>query len=245
MGGISPTAVHSTKARCNATRLGRQRFHSKSPLQNDKIGPRLAKRPCKRTCGREQRAQIQNSTFRIQNYKFGLQPAEVAQVQSRTAGHDLRGARSYSLSFGAQPAEGAHDCKELRASAAPRLRPANRCAIDFAGKHFNRNGHRFLTEACPQPSGGLARADLRDASCSPPPGGGCGLPIASRSILTQDIPQQTAPAGCRSLRDRFCQQAFRSQLRLRAADRCAIEFAAKPFPQKPAVAGCRHLRCRE
>ena len=32
---------------------------------------------------------------------------------------------------GAQPAEVAHDCRELRASAAGRLRPADPCGIDF------------------------------------------------------------------------------------------------------------------
>ena len=48
---------------------------------------------------------------------------------------------------------------ELRASAAPRLRPANHCAIDSVQKARSR-------------ADGLARADLRDANCSPPPGGG-------------------------------------------------------------------------
>ena len=69
------------------------------------------------------------------------------------------------------------------------LRPANRCTIDFV-------------------QGARSRADgPATRRSSPPPGGGCGLPVAARPILTRDIPQRTAAAGCRSLRDRVCRQA--------------------------------------
>ena len=74
--------------------------------------------------------------------------------------------------------------------------------------------------ACGEP----LEADLRDASCGPPPGGGCGPPIAARLIRCEkarsraDGPafeqredaalRQGAAAGCRPLRDRFCRQTF-------------------------------------
>jgi len=38
------------------------------------------------------------------------------------------------VTLGLQPAEHASDAEELRASAAPRLRPADCCAIEFANK---------------------------------------------------------------------------------------------------------------
>ena len=46
-----------------------------------------------------------------------------------------KGAIGCIFRLGLQPAETAHDCKELRASAAPRLRPADPCGIEkMAGK---------------------------------------------------------------------------------------------------------------
>ena len=88
---------------------------------------------------------------------------------------------------------------ELRASAAGRLRPADRCAIDFHRGHARSRAD------------GPAQADLRDASCSPPPGGGCGLPIAPRPNLTQDTPPQIATAARQSLRDRVRRLTFLPQ----------------------------------
>ncbi len=48
--------------------------------------------------------------------------------------------------------------------------------------------------------GEAARADLRDASCGPPPGGGCGPPVTARSNPTTSPPagkgcSQPIPAG--------------------------------------------------
>ena len=93
------------------------------------------------------------------------------------SGRGLRGARLYSLSFGAQPAEGAHDCKELRASAAPRLRPARPFQGRISSMPLNLCPR---AAACEAP----ARADAKaDASCGPSRG---------------------EAAARRSLRDRFC-----------------------------------------
>ena len=91
--------------------------------------------------------------FRIQYSKFRMPHS----------GRSLRSARRFG--------------NELRASAGRRLRPAGRCATDFADNHFIRNRHRFLTEAAPQPSG--RACDFRGAALRP-----------------------GAAAGCRSLRDR-------------------------------------------
>ena len=92
--------------------------------------------------------QIQNSIFKIQNDKLGTQPAEVA-----------------------------HDCKELRASAAPRLRPARPFQGRISSMPLNLCPR---AAACEAP----ARADAKaDASCGPSRG---------------------EAAARRSLRDRFC-----------------------------------------
>ena len=42
---------------------------------------------------------------------------------------------------------------------------------------------------------GLARADLRDASSSPPPGGGCGLPTSTTSHLSHNTSATTDCCG--------------------------------------------------
>ncbi len=95
-------------------------------------------------------------------------------ARNTPAGRRLRSARMFG--------------NELRASARRRLRPANRYAIDSAQKARSR-------------AEGLARADLRDANCSPPPGGGCGLPVATRPSSTQSTSQRTAAkGGCGLLR---------------------------------------------
>ena len=53
-----------------------------------------------------------------------------------------------------------------------------------------------------QPS---SRADGRATQrSSPPPGGGCGLPVAKRPILTQDTPQTNSGCGLPVLTDPIC-----------------------------------------
>jgi len=77
------------------------------------------------------------------------------------------------------------------------VRAAARCALwaqfiiqnsRFKISHRPVSTASVLLAAVPQPSGGPARADLRDASCSPPPGSGCGLPVAVRPNLLAGIP---------------------------------------------------------
>ena len=120
-------------------------------------------------CGFFTKPQIQNSIFKIH---CGLPIAARRATSARL------------FVFGTQPAKGARDCKELRASAGRRLRPANRCAIDSLQKARSR------------------AVGLRPLGAALRPG---------------------AAAGCRPLRDRFCQH---------------------PFPLQLAAAGCRRLRRR-
>jgi len=63
------------------------------------------------------------------------------------------------MEFGAQPAEAAHGCKELRTFAAGWLRPADAYGIDFLCKS-------------PQPSG--RACDFRGAALRPGAAAGCG-----------------------------------------------------------------------
>ncbi len=77
--------------------------------------------------------------------------------RQHASGRSLRSARKFGY--------------ELRASAAPRLRPARACRTDC------KSG-RARSQA-----DGPARADLRDASCSSPPGGGCGLQRLGQQAL--------------------------------------------------------------
>ena len=74
-------------------------------------------------------------------------------------------------------------------------------------------------EASPQPSGRACFRAVR--GCSPPPGGGCGLPIASQSSSSQNTSAMIGCGGLLVLTDRFCRQAF---------------------PPQQAAAGCRRLR---
>ena len=84
----------------------------------------------------------------------------------------------------------ARDCKELRAFAAPRLRPANRCAIDSLQKARSRAvGLRPLGAAL-RPGAAAGCRPLRDRFCQHP------------------FPLQLAAAGCRRLRRRICRQFF-------------------------------------
>ena len=143
---------------------------------------------------------------------------------------------------------GRNDAKELRASAAGRLRPANRCAIASLQKSPQPSGRACdhkeqpsagegrLRAAAPVPganskfkiqnselmgsssSSGCKPAEdaTTQRSCGPPPGGGCGPPIAARLLPCKKKPaaertglrrrgaalRPGAAAGCRSLRDR-------------------------------------------
>ena len=70
--------------------------------------------------------------------EFGNEPRASARWRLRhvavpfgTANSEFK-IQDSKLLLGAQPAEVAHDCKELRASAAPRLRPADPCGIEFS-----------------------------------------------------------------------------------------------------------------
>ena len=66
---------------------------------------------------------------------------------------------------------------ELRASAAPRLRRP-------FGRKFRIQNSRFkITKFGLQPAEVTLEADLRDASCGPPPPPGCGPPMPAASIL--------------------------------------------------------------
>ncbi len=116
--------------------------------------------------------------FRIQSSKFRMPHS----------GRSLRSARRFG--------------NELRASAGRRLRPAGRCATDFAGNHFNRNGHRLLTEACPQPSRRACTSGPAGRELQPSARGR--LRAADRSAIDPDpsIPPRPAAAARRSLRDR-------------------------------------------
>ncbi len=113
---LHPMLIRFRAAACGgrARLQGAAGANSKSKIQNSELqirdaacGARLRRRGAAGLrCPRlrpaaPSRAQIQNSRFKIQNYKFGTQPA----------GH-------------------ACDVEELRASAPGRLRTANRCAID-------------------------------------------------------------------------------------------------------------------
>ena len=104
----------------------------------------------------------------VRNRKFKIQ--NEASLPD-TLGHTFRFGRSLRSArmFGNEP----------RASAAGRLRPANRCAIDSMRK-----------------SPAAERMGLRHKGTSPPPEDGCGLPIAPRSIplqlLSANQPQTTS-----------------------------------------------------
>ena len=121
---------------------------------------------------------VRRAPFSIQSSKFRMPHS----------GRSLRSARRFG--------------NELRASAGRRLRPAGRCATDFAGNHFNRNGHRLLTEACPQPSRRACTSGPAGRELQPSARGR--LRAADRSAIDPDpsIPPRPAAAARRSLRDR-------------------------------------------
>ena len=98
-------------------------------------------------------------------------------------------------------------------------------------------GHIFGS----QPAEDTQEADLRDASCGPPPGGGCGPPTSCEvDFICKASPQPSgracdfrgaalrpgAGAGCRSLRDRARRNILRNKQRLRAA---AASYRSRKF----------------
>ena len=146
--------------------------------------------------------QIQNSRFKIQDYKIGPQPAERTPSSGTNCGpppdEDCGppiAARLILWNTSPQPSGRACDVEE-QPSAWERLRAVGRyrdrlllqntsattggCELRrfLAGTANEKSRMRNRAAAC----GGTARAD---ASCGPPPGGGCGPPIAARLIPTQ------------------------------------------------------------
>ena len=67
--------------------------------------------------------------------------------------------------FGLQPAESACDGKEQRASAAPRLRPANRCAVDTRQKARSRADGLATQRSNPPPRGRLRAVENPYRNC--------------------------------------------------------------------------------
>ena len=186
------------------------------------VGPRLAKSGTSRrglrafagrSCGPLglSKAEIQNSRFKITE-----------------SGRSLRSARSSG------PAG-----RELRASAAGRLRPANRCAIDSAQKARSRaKSASKSSEAAPQPSGWAcdvkkqpsARGRLRAAG------------RYATDFASTPFPLQSAAADCGgSLQELQIQNSIfnieNSELRTRDA-------ACEGWHEQTRVAGLRRAKLR-
>ena len=138
-----------------------------------------------------------NSEFNIQNSKLtaGGRCSRAAACGGRASGPadasaGLRGAKlrptapcgrkfriqysKFKITNRAAACGGRNDAKELRASAGRRLRPAR----SLQG--------RFLPEPAAERRG-LHERTCGTRRCSPPPGGGCGLPIAARPMLPAKI----------------------------------------------------------
>ena len=136
---------------------------------------------------------------------------------------------------------------ELRASAAPRLRPATPLRAQMKNEELKmKNHHEYsvstgrslrranrcaieFVQKSPQPSGGPARADLRDARMQPS-ARGRRLPVTARPILPARTFTQLAIAGCSAYSG--ANSAFKitnSECSLRAADPYGIEFAGEHF----------------
>ena len=108
-----------------------------------------------------------------------------------------------------------------------------------------------IMEFGPRPAESTLEADLRDASCGPPPPPGCGPPIAVRLIpcrqarsradglaTQRSSPPPGAAAGCRSLRDRSCWQAFSPSP---AAAIPSPYLLSKNLAGRPSKRAARHL----
>ena len=173
-----------------------------------KFVPELAKRPHERTCGREERAfagaKLQpaavpfgtaNSSFKIQNSELpiGLQPAESTQVRLRTAGlrrRKLRPARPFQgrnseLQIRGAACEGRHE--RMRAAGLRRPQAAARTTSPRSSLQQNTSaktcgcGPQIAPRMIPAAKPARSRADGPVTwRSSPPPGGGCGLPVAAR-----------------------------------------------------------------
>ena len=97
--------------------------------------------------------------------------------------------RIYEL--GAQLAKDAHErtCgREMRAFAGRSYGPLTSCEADT------------YTKSARSRADGLARADLRDANCSPPPGGGCGLRRPAGAIQNSKFKIQNYKIGLQAAR---------------------------------------------
>ena len=109
---------------------------------------------------------------------------------------------------------------------------------------------------------GPARADLRDAKCGPLRGEAAALSVLMDQFLLQSKPaaertglrrqgaalRPGAAAGCRSLRDRFCQQAGLTMIELQAAptakeQNCGCRLPCdRIIPNLGAACGARQRR---
>ena len=114
---------------------------------------------------------------------------------------DLKRHLGGKFEFGTQPAECAHEADlrdaKLRASATPRLRPTNRCAIDLVQKARSRaDGLAFeLREEAALRQGAAAGCPTSPTSNLPAgisstTGSGCGPPIASQSNYKRNYCQR-------------------------------------------------------
>ena len=102
---------------------------------------------------------------------------------------------------------------ELRASAGQRLRSA---AVPCRNRKFSIQNSKFKIKS----GRGLRRSRTTARSCVPPPGGGCGP-----TVLTDRFQPETSPQPSGRACDHKEQPSARG--RLRAAGRCATEFAGK------------------
>ena len=165
--------------------------------------------------------------------QFGSQPAEVAsdvkKLRASAAGR-LRPARPFQGRSSSMPLQLPPSGRGLRKARPERMQKQTRGAGLRGAKlrpaaplraqiqNSLRPAASIPLEASSQPSGRACFRAARD--CSPPPGGGCGLPV---------------------LADRFCWQAFLSQSA--AAARCAHSGAIKNELQHPMLIRFRAAAC--
>ena len=132
--------------------------------------------------------QIHHSKFKIQNYELGAQPAALFRVQIQNS--------EFKITNSGRSLRSTHI--RIRTAGLRRREAAGCCAHSGANSKFKiQNSElRARAAACGEP----LEADLRDASCGPPP-----PQAAARRPLTRSNVQQKASitAARRSLRDRF------------------------------------------
>ncbi len=183
----------------------RRLFECSRPWRRtDRSGRSLRRARPKRTCGtraaglrrREaaDRTAFPRPKFKILNSKFRFKEHAWTFIPGRAAACEDRRRR-----------------KELRAFAAPRLRPAR----PFQG--------RFSPDPSLQPSGWARFRAAR--GCSPPPRGGCGLPVAQRPILPACIYARAAACEAPARADAKA-DASSGPSRGEAAARCGFTEAA-------------------